>query len=363
MNSSPKVYLFVGTHKGAFIFTSNLDRKRWDVRGPLQKGSDVNFLMLDTREEPVLYACRNDYWWGQGVQFSRDYGETWDEPAEQFKFSEGSGLTVEKVWLVAPASAQEPDVLYAGVAPAALFKSEDRGLTWREVTALTQHESRKRWHPGGGGLMVHSICPDHQNTQNLCVGISAAGCFATEDGGATWEPRNKGVRADFLPDTLPEVGQCVHHMESHPARSGVLYQQNHCGVYRSDNAGRDWEDISEGLTGRIGFPLVVHPRDIDTLYVIPVESDSFRCPVDGKFIVFRSRDRGDSWQALTNGLPAENAWLTVLRHAFTADTCESLGLYLGTNTGQIYYSLDAGDTWETLAEHLPPIYSVSCSIV
>jgi len=301
MPKSKKTYLLVGTHKGGFLFTSTLQRKNWQMHGPFFKGTDVHHMVFDLRTEPTIYAGVNSSWWGPDVRFSRDLGKNWIEPKTSVRFEEGSDKKVARVWYVASGRTSEPNVLYVGVDPGALFKTADGGKNWQEVKSLTNHATRDKWFPGAGGLMVHSICLHPEDKNKLFVGISAAGVFATEDGEKSWTPRNKGVRADFLPDKLPEVGQCVHHMEMHPAKPDVLYQQNHCGVYRSDNAGKKWKDLCTGLPSRFGFPLQIHPHDPDTIYVIPEEGAEFRCPPNGEFAVYRSRNRGESWRKLKKG--------------------------------------------------------------
>jgi photosystem II stability/assembly factor-like uncharacterized protein len=360
---SQNVYLSVGTHKGGFLLISNQDRKQWQMHGPFFKGEDVNHMILDTRGEPTLYACINSSWWGPDVRISLDFGKTWVEPEKGIRFEEGSDFKVKKVWHVLPGREDEKNVLYAGVDPAALFKSEDAGKSWNDLIGLTDHPTRNRWAPGLGGLMVHSVCLHPTDKLKMHVGISAAGHFYSENGGKTWQPRNKGVLADFLPEKYPEVGQCVHHMEIHPTKPETLYQQNHCGVYRSDTGGLDWIDISEGLPSRFGFPLQIHPHDPDTIYVIPEEGPDFRCPINGEFSVYRSRDRGSNWEKLTKGLPNQNAYIHVFRQALTVDNSDSAGIYVGTSTGQIFYSTNEGDTWQTLVNYLPPVFSLSCSVV
>ena len=361
--SDQQVFLLVGTHKGGFLFRSNLDRKDWDISDPFFRGGDVNHLILDQREEPVLYACVNSSWWGSDVRFSRDLGRTWEEAKKPVRFAEGAERSVERVWCTVPGAADQPGVLYAGVAPAAIFQSRDGGLHWTEIESLSEHPSRGKWFPGAGGLMVHCICPHPTDSNKIHLGISSAGTFSTEDGGQTWEPRNQGVRADFLPDKYPEVGQCVHHLELHPKKPTVLYQHNHCGVYRSDDEGKQWTDISKGLPSRFGFPVQIHPHDPDTIYVIPEEGAEFRCPVNAEFSVFRSRDRGESWDQLDQGLPNHDAYLNIYRQAMSADSCDPCGIYIGTSTGQIFFSRDDGDRWGVLADWLPPIYSVSAGII
>lgn len=364
MAQDKKIHLLVGTHKGGFRFTSKLDRKGWQLHGPYFKGADVHSMVFDARPEPTIFACVNNAWWGPKLHFSKDLGANWQEPAAGIRFDEESDQSdqkIEKIWCVEPGQKNEPGVLYAGAAPGTLFKSEDGGDRWFEITSLRSHPTREKWQPGAGGMMVHSICLHPENSYKMHIGVSAAGHFYTDDGGETWEPRNKGVLADFLPEKYPEVGQCVHHLQLHPDKPDVLYQQNHCGVYRSDNGGRDWLDLCEGLPSRFGFPLQIHSHDPDTIYVVPEESPDFRCPVDGAFAVFRSRNRGEQWERLDNGLPNKNAYFNVYRQAMCADTCEPCGIYLGTSTGQIFYSRDQGDSWEILADCLPPVFSLACA--
>ena len=358
-----KIYVLVGTHKGAFIFSSDKDRKKWDVKGPLLKGADVNEIILDTRGEPTMYACATSYWWGSNVHVSKDLGKTWKQSETGIKFEESSGKSIARVWHIAPGVPDEPNVLYAGADPGALFKSEDSGRSWKELKGLSNHQTREKWTPGAGGLMVHCSNVDPKNRKKMYVGISAAGVFSTQDGGATWEARNKGVRADFLPEKYPVVGQCTHHLDSHPSQPDLLYQQNHCGVYRSDNGGKEWVDISEGLPSRFGFPLQVHPHDPATIYVIPEEGAEFRGPVGGKFAVYRSTNKGGRWKKLTKGLPARNMYAHVHRQSMAADTCDRAGIYVGTSGGQILYSRNEGDSWNMLAEWLPAVYSVRCAVV
>ncbi len=361
MSQGKQVGLFVGTHKGGFLFRSDLNRRDWKMSGPFFPGNDVNQLILDLREEPTLFACVNSAWWGSDVRYSHDLGESWEEAETTVRFAEGRDRTLERIWCVVPGPPDRPELIYAGVAPAALFQSSDGGRNWTEVESLSEHPSRDKWAPGAGGLMVHSICPHPRESATIHVGISAAGTFSTEDGGRTWEARNQGVRADFLPEKFPEVGQCVHHMALHPNKPQVLYQQNHCGVYRSDDEGKQWIDISEGLPSRFGFPLLIHPHDPDTVYVVPEEGAEFRCPVEGRFGVFRSRDRGENWEKLERGLPNRDAYLNIYRQAMSSDGCDPCGIYLGTSTGQILNSRDDGDSWEVLANWLPPIYSLSAT--
>ncbi len=358
-----KVLLLLGTHKGGFVLSSGLERREWKIEGPVFKGNDVHHMVLDQRTEPTLFACINSAWWGSDVRLSRDLGRTWEEPESGVRFGEQAEQSVNRVWCVVPGSPASPDVLFAGADPGALFRSDDGGWNWSEVESLSAHPTREQWQPGAGGMMVHSICAHPTDPNRLHVGISAAGVFSSEDGGESWCPRNQGVLADFLPEKYPQVGQCVHHMTMHPDEPELLYQQNHCGVYRSENEGREWIDLSEGLPSRFGFPLQIHPHQSDTIFVVPEEGPEFRCPVDGKFAVFRSRNRGDDWERLENGLPAEHGYLHVFRHAMAADPVDPFGLYLGTSTGQVFFSVDEGDSWKLLVDYLPPVYTVSSAVI
>jgi len=363
MSSSKKMYLLAGTHKGVLMFTGDYDRKKWELKSNFFKGVDVNHAIFDTRSEPTIFACVNSSWWGPDIHYSKDFGETWIEPEKGIQFKEGAEEKVKKVWQITPGLNSRQNELFVGVDPAALFKTEDGGKTWKNVDGLISHPTRKKWNPGMGGMMVHSICLHSENHNKLFVGISAAGTFVTQDGGKSWKPKNKGVLADFMPDKYPEFGQCVHHMESHPAKPDVLYQQNHCGVYRSDDSGEQWIDISEGLPSRFGFPLQINPNDPDMIYVIPEEGAEFRAPVNTAFAVHRSKNKGENWEKLTNGLPQKNAFIHVHRQAMTVDNHETCGIYVGTSTGQIFFSRDEGENWETLADYLPPIFSLHSVLI
>ena len=382
-----KVMVFVSTRKGGFIFSSDPGRKNWQVSDIQFKSWNVMHMQMDPRDLR-LHAAVSHFVYGPTTHYSDDFGQTWTQarqvpvitrasksgrplstPDEASRSASGETDVQErpekmiKVWNITPGRASEPNVLYAGVEPAALFISTDRGETWALNEGLFDHPHRGTWFPGNGGLCLHTILLDPVNPMRIFVGISTGGCYRTDDGGLSWSPYNKNVRADFLPNKFPEYGQCVHKMAMHPSRPQLLYQQNHCGVYRSDNAGEEWIDIGDGkLPSRFGFPIAVHPNDPNTVYVVLEQSEEYRMSVDGRFAVWRSQDGGDSWHRLTQGLP-ERAHLVVLRDAMATDTLEDAGVYIGTNTGQLFYSRDAGNTWDLMADFLPPILSVEAAVV
>lgn len=381
-----QVMVFVGTTKGGFIFTSDEKRKKWQMSDILFKGWNMMHMQLDPRDRR-LHAATSHFVYGPTTHYSDDFGKTWTQakqsPAltrasnsgrppgtmeEAFRSEGGESIQEKpekmiKVWNIQPGRAGEPNVLYAGAQPASLFKSTDRGETWTLNESLYDHPQRGEWGPGAGGLTLHTILLDPTDERRMYIAISAAGCYRTDDGGQTWKPCNKNVRADFHPEKFPEFGQCVHKMTMHPSTPNVIYQQNHCGVYRSDNFGEDWIDIGEGkLPSRFGFPVAVHPADPKTIYIALEESDEYRMSVDGRFSVWRSRDAGDSWTRLTNGLP-ERAYVDVLREAMGTDSFEDAGVYIGTNTGQLFYTRNSGERWELLADFLPPIQSVEAAVI
>jgi photosystem II stability/assembly factor-like uncharacterized protein len=359
-----EVHLLVGTHKGGFLIHSNLGRKNWKVEGPFFPGWEVNHLIRDPRSGH-LWAAINTSWWGNDVQVSSNNGKTWRKASAGLGFSKDRNLNLTRIWHVMPDRASRPNTIWCGVDPGSLFRSDDGGRNWGEIRALTEHPTRKHWQPGAGGLMVHTIILDPRDSNRMFVGISAAGCFRTDDDGKTWRAMNKGVRADFLPEKFPVAGQCLHRMAMDPKHPDSLYQQNHCGMYRSEDAGASWTDISKGLPSRFGFPIVAHPRESGVIFLVPEKSDNFRFVPDGRFIVWRSRNGGRTWQKLTRGLPQKSAYLHVHRHAMTAEATgtDKACVYVGTTTGEIFYTRTNGDSWELLPFHLPAVYSLEACAV
>jgi photosystem II stability/assembly factor-like uncharacterized protein len=353
-----QILVLAGTKKGAFILdgTSAPDSE-WHLRGPLCEGWPINHFCQDPATG-TLYAGGGNPWYGAAVWRSDDLGATWTHSSAGLTYGE-NGPAVRSVWHITPAHGS----LYAGVEPAGLFRSTDGGATWTHVEGLTRHPTRENWTPGNGGLICHTILAHPDDPDRMWVGISAVGCFATEDGGATWEARNRGVRADFLPDIYPETGQCVHKMVLAAGTPDRLYQQNHCGTYRSDDAGRTWICLDEGLPSTFGFPMVAHPRNADTVYSIPLNgAEKGRFVPDGRMAVWSTPDAGKTWRDLRDGLPQSDAFLGVLREGMAGDGLDPLGLYVGTSTGQIFASRDEGAHWRRIADLLPPILSVETAL-
>jgi photosystem II stability/assembly factor-like uncharacterized protein len=359
------VLVLVGTTKGAFIFTADAARTRWRVDGPHFPGEAVYSLAFDQRGGRTrLLAGVHSNHWGATIRTSDDFGRSWSEAERQaVRFPESSGLSLAQVWQIVPGRPEEPNVVWCGVEPAALFRSDDAGLTWAPVEGLLNHEHRPRWMPGGGGLCLHTIVLDPTNPDRMGIAISTAGFYRTDDGGKTWQPRNSGVRAVFLPDKHPEFGQCVHKVTHHRARPERLFLQNHWGLYRSDDWGDNWQDIANGVPSDFGFPIQSHPHEPDTVYAIPLQSDEFRVVPEAKLRVYRTVDAGGSWQPLTEGLPQTRAFESVLRDALAVDSHQPAGVYFGTRSGKLYASHSAGDHWKAIAESLPPICCVKTAVV
>ena len=353
-----RVALLVGTRKGLFVLDGDADRQDWRVRGPMCDGWPIHDAIMDAKSG-AIFAGGGSNWYGPAVWRSDDLGETWSHSSEGLTYGD-EGQKVATIWNVTSG----PDALYAGVEPAGLFKSGDGGATWRHVEGLTNHWTRPEWQPGNGGLILHSIVPHPSDTDRVWVGISAVGAFETTDGGSTWDLRNKGVRADFDPNPDPQFGQCVHKLVMAADGGEHLYQQNHCGVYRSSDGGRQWEEITTGLPSQFGFPMAAHPRDPKTVWTIPMtEPDQGRFMVDGRAAVWRTHDGGDSWIRSDDGLPSDHAFVSVLREAMAIDQLDPVGVYFGTSTGQLYGSRDEGRSWSLVADNLPAIWSVHAAVL
>jgi photosystem II stability/assembly factor-like uncharacterized protein len=355
--------VMVGTKKGAFVFESKDGRRTWKSTGPHFKGTPVFHVVHDKRNGSLLAAV-DSFIWGPTVARSSDVGKTWKEAKRAPKFPKGGDLSVSKVWHIEPANEDEPGVVYAGTDPAALFKSKDWGETWTLVRGLTDHPSRPKWNPGNGGLCLHSILVNRKDPDSLLVAISSVGILKSTDGGKSWNFRNKNLLADFLPpkQQYPEFGQCPHHLVSHPSKAGLVYQQNHAGVYRSEDWGERWIDISKGLPSRFGFGIAVDHNDPKRIFVAPEESGAARLPIAARFLIWGSEDSGKTWAPLSSGLP-RHSYYNVLREGMASDKEDPCGIYFGTTTGQLYGSRNAGGRWEMIADGLPPIYSVSTGVI
>ena len=386
------VRVLVGTHKGAFVLTSDGKRKNWDVRGPFFAGWEIYHVKGSPVDPDRLYASQTSGWFGQIIQRSNDGGKTWEQPGvppgkaaetspgmppmQSNKFvydtSPGSGkpLTThqwydgtqhpwefKRVWHMEP-SLTDPDTVYAGVEDAALFRSTDGGENWQELAGLRGHRTGPQWQPGAGGMGLHTIVLDPTNPERIYVAISAAGAFRTDDGGTSWRPINQGLRSQYIPDPKAEVGHCVHRIAMHRSRPGVLFMQKHWDIMRTDDAGETWREVSGNLPTDFGFVVDIHAHEPETIYVVPIKSDSEHYPLDGKLQVYRSRTGGNHWEALTNGLPQKDCYVNVLRDAMAVDTLDSCGVYFGTTGGQVYASADAGDTWAPIVRDLPAVFSV-----
>jgi BNR/Asp-box repeat. len=356
-----KVLVLLGTKKGAFILESDARRRSWELRGPFCETWPLNHVIGDP-SNGVIYAAGGNEWFGPAVWKSTDLGKTWTHSSEGLSYGEGQD-PIKAAWSLARG---QGNTLFAGVEPAGLFRSDDGGQSWTHVAGLREHPSRPQWQPGGGGLILHFIVPHPNDENQIWVAISTAGVFYSADAGESWAPRNRGTRADYMPDDqkYPELGQCVHCIVMAPGTSERLYQQNHCGMYRSDDGGRNWVSIENGLPSSFGFPAAAHPRDPDTLYLVPLNGDiAGRFMPDAKAAVWRTRDGGATWQDLREGLPQRNAFLGVLRQALATDTLDPAGVYFGTSSGAVFASADEGESWNCIALHLPTITSVETLVV
>ncbi|WP_119167213.1 WD40/YVTN/BNR-like repeat-containing protein [Algihabitans albus] len=355
-----KVLLLLGTKKGAFLIEGDAERQTWSLRGPFCETWPIKHLIADPRTG-TLYGAGGDEWFGPAVWKSADLGKTWTHSSEGLAYAAGDE-PIKSVWSLAT----NGKTLYAGVEPAGLFRSDDDGETWQQVSGLREHPSQPEWQPGGGGLILHAILLHPEDEREIWVAISAGGIFHSADGGRTWEARNRGTRADFLPEgqNYPEHGQCVHSLVMAAGQPDRLYQQNHCGMYRSEDGGRQWESIEAGLPSSFGFPAVAHPRDPDHLYLLPLNGDiAGRYVPEAKAAVWQTRDSGASWTALRQGLPQENVFFGVLRQAMATDSLEPAGVYFGTNNGTVFASADEGAQWNCVAQHLPTILSVETLVI
>ena len=387
-----KVRVLVGTRKGAFILESDGKREKWNVSGPHFAGWEIYHLKGSPVDPNRIYASQSSGWFGQIIQRSDDGGKTWHQPgtpagqgstipagppkAESNKFAydaspeTGKALTThqwydgtqhpwefKRVWHLEP-SLSDPETVYAGVEDAAIFRSTDGGNNWQELPGLRGHGTGPKWQPGAGGMCLHTIILDPSNPQRIWIAISAAGAFRTDDGGKSWKPINQGLRSQYIPDPNAEVGHCVHHIAMNPKRPGTLFMQKHWDVMRSDNAGDQWTEVSGNLPTDFGFVIDIHAHEPDTIYVVPIKSDSEHYVHEGKLRVFRSRSGGNEWEPLTRGLPQKDCYVNVLRDAMSVDSLDKCGIYFGTTGGQVYASADAGDSWAPIVRDLPAVLSV-----
>jgi len=362
------VRVLVGTRKGAFVLTSDERRRDWEVSEPHFGGWEVYHLKGSPAELDRIYAAPSTGWFGQLIQRSDDGGQTWNPVGKDFRYDGVPGThqwydgtphpwEFARVWHLEP-SLTDPDTAYAGVEDAALFKTTDGGQSWQELSGLRGHGSGSRWQPGAGGMCLHTVVLHPTNERRLFAAISAAGAFRSDDGGDSWKAINQGLRSDGIPDPQAEVGHCVHRIAMHPERPDVLFMQKHWDVMRSDDAGESWREISGNLPSDFGFPVDVHAHEPDTVYVVPITSDSHHYPPEGKLRVYRSRSGGDEWEPLTEGLPQTDCYVNVLRDAMAVDSHESCGVYVGTTGGQVYASADSGDSWAPIVRDLPAVLSV-----
>jgi photosystem II stability/assembly factor-like uncharacterized protein len=362
------VRVLVGTRKGAFVLTSDAKREQWDVSGPHFAGWEIYHVKGSPADPNRLYASQSSSWFGQLIQRSNDGGKTWEPMDNKFVYDGVPGThqwydgtphpwEFKRVWHLEP-SLTDPDTVYAGVEDAALFRTIDGGKTWGELSGLRGHGSGPHWAPGAGGMCLHTILLDPSVPGRIFIAISAAGAFRSDDAGETWRPVNRGLKSQHIPDPEAEVGHCVHRIAMHPSRPNVLFMQKHWDVMRSNDAGDSWNEVSGNLPTDFGFAIDVHAHEPETIYVVPIKSDSEHFPPDGKLRVYRSRTGGNEWEALTKGLPQSDCYVNVLRDAMAVDTLDSCGVYFGTTGGQVYASTDAGDNWAPIVRDLPPVLSV-----
>src|SRR3954468_11397922 len=368
-----QVRVLVGTRKGAFVLTADGKRETWNVSGPHFGGWEIYHVKGSPVDPNRLYASQSSGWFGQVVQRSDDGGATWNPVGNKFAYDGVPGThqwydgtahpwEFKRAWHFEP-SLTDPDTVYAGIEDAALFKSTDGGQNWTELSGLRKHGTGPKWQPGAGGLGLHTIILDPSNDQRIWIAISAAGAFRTDDGGQTWKAINQGLTSKYIPDPNAEVGHCIHHMAMHPSKPGVLFMQKHWDVTRSDNAGDRWTRVSGNLPTDFGFVIDVHAHEPETIYVVPIKSDSEHFPLDGQLRVFRSRTGGNDWEALTSGLPQKDCYVNVLRDAMSVDALQPCGVYFGTTGGQVYGSPDGGDHWQPIVHDLPAVVSVEVQTI
>jgi photosystem II stability/assembly factor-like uncharacterized protein len=362
------VRVLVGTRKGAFVLTADGSRRDWDVEGPFFGGWEIYHVAGSPADPDRLYASQSTSWFGQIVQRSDDGGRSWNPVGNEFKYEGVTGThqwydgtphpwEFARVWHLEPAR-DDPDTVWAGVEDAALFRSDDGGTTWRELAGLRGQGSGASWQPGAGGMCLHTILVDPNDAARMFVAISAAGVFRTDDGGKSWQPANRGLHSEQIPDPDAEVGHCVHRLAMHPARPNVLFMQKHWDVMRSDDAGDSWHEVSGDLPTDFGFAIDVHAHEPDTVYIVPITSDAEHYPPDGALRVYRTRTGGGEWEPMTKGLPQSNCYVNVLRDAMAVDDLDSCGVYFGTTGGQVYASADAGENWTPIVRDFPAVLSV-----
>jgi len=362
------VRVLVGTRKGAFIMAADGKRHRWDVSGPHFGGWEIYHMKGSPADPNRIYASQSSSWFGQVIQRSSDGGKSWETVGNKFAYEGAVGnhlwydgtqrpFEFARVWHLEP-SLDDPDTVYAGIQDAAMFRTTDGGQTWRELTGLRHHPSAPQWQPGAGGMCLHTILLDPARRGRIYIAISAAGAFRSDDSGETWRPINRGLVSEQIPNPTAEVGHCVHRIAMHPSRPNVLFMQKHWDVMRSDDAGESWKDVGGNLPTDFGFPIDVHAHEPNTVYVVPIKSDSEHYLPEGKLRVYRSRTGGNEWEALTKGLPQSHCYVNVLRDAMAVDSLDPCGVYFGTTGGQVYASADAGDSWTPIVRDLPSVVSV-----